>query len=80
MECSIGSSQRSIWQRRREGTRCITVGINEAEVAALVAKGYLAVEKRLESTAIKKAIESVLSDMAFNVQYESAVPDRPRQC
>jgi hypothetical protein len=43
-------------QRRRRGTRCITVDVNESEVAALVARGYLPEEARDDPVAIKAAI------------------------
>jgi hypothetical protein len=42
-------------QRRRRGKPCITVDVNEGEVAALVAKGYLPEEARGDSAAIKAA-------------------------
>ena len=59
-------------ERRRQGTRCITVDVNESEVGALVARGYLAEETRGEHAAIKAAIESVISDMAFELQQETS--------
>jgi hypothetical protein len=59
-------------ERRRQGTRCITVDVNESEVAALVVRGYLAEETRGEPAAIKAAIESVISDMAFELQQETS--------
>ena len=57
-------------QRRRRGTRCITVEMNDSEIAALVAKGYLAEESRSDPKAIKASIESVISDLAFEVEQE----------
>ena len=56
-------------QRRREGTRCITVEINEDKLVALVASGYPAQEERTDVVAIKKAIETVISDIAFDLEY-----------
>jgi hypothetical protein len=57
--------------RRRQGTRCVTVDVNESEIAALVVKGYLAEGGRRDATAIKAAVEMVLSDMAFELLQET---------
>jgi hypothetical protein len=65
-------------ERRRQGTRCITVDVNESEVGALVAKGYLVEETRGEPAAIKAAIESVISDMAFELQQERLIDSESR--
>ena len=46
--------------------------INEDELGALVVRGYLAEEERGNSSAIKKAIEGVLSDLVFELQSETA--------
>ena len=51
--------------------------INEDELGALVVRGYLAEEERGNSSAIKKAIEGVLSDMVFELQSEAAERARP---
>jgi hypothetical protein len=59
-------------QKRRKGTRCITVDVNENEVSALVARGYLPVEARGDAMAIKAAIEGVVSDLAFELEEESS--------
>ena len=64
--------------RRHQGTRCTTVYVNESEVGALVAGGYLAEETRGEPAAIKAAIESVISDMAFELQQETSTKSGPR--
>jgi hypothetical protein len=56
-------------QRRREGTRCILVDLDETKLAVLVASGYLAQEERTDGVAIKKAIETVISDIAFDLEY-----------
>ena len=58
-------------QRRRRGTRCITVDVNESEVPALVTRGYLPEADRNDHVAIKAAIESVISDIAFEVKQET---------
>ena len=57
-------------ERRRQGTRCVTVDVSQGELDALVVRGYLAEETRGEHAAIKAAIESVISDMAFELQQE----------
>ena len=56
-------------QRRRQGTRCILVDLDESKLTALVASGYLAQEERADGVAIKKAIETVISDIAFDLEY-----------
>ena len=50
---------RRLRQRRRLGTRCITVDVNESEIAGLVAGGYLPEEARGDPVAIKAAIEGL---------------------
>ena len=57
-------------QRRRQGTRCITVDVTESEIAALVARGYLPEEARDDPVAIKAAIVVVISDLAFELEQE----------
>ena len=56
--------------RRRQGTRCTTVYVNESEVGALVARGYLPQEARDDPVAIKAAIVVVISDLAFELEQE----------
>jgi hypothetical protein len=65
-------------QRRRLGTRCVMVDVNQGERDALVVRGYLSEEERDDGTAIKKAIECVISDMAFELQSENAERTRAR--
>ena len=55
-------------QRRRLGTRCVTVAVNELELLALIFKGYLPEEDRNDAEAIKAAVEAVISDIAFDLQ------------
>ena len=55
-------------ERRRQGTRCVTVDVSQSERDALVVRGYLSEEERDNGTAIKKAIETVLSDIELDVQ------------
>ena len=59
-------------ERRRQGTRCVTVDVNPNELDALVVRGYLAEEERDTGAALKKAIEAVLSDIEFDLQFETA--------
>jgi hypothetical protein len=59
-------------QRRRLRTRCVMVDVNQGERDALVVRGYLSEEDRDNGAAIKKAIEGVISDMAFELQSETA--------
>ena len=65
-------------ERRRQGTRCVMVDVNQGERDALVVRGYLAEEERDNGVAIKKAIEGVISDMAFELQSEIAERTRAR--
>jgi hypothetical protein len=63
-------------ERRRQGTRCVMVDVNQSERDALVVRGYLA--ERDNGAAIKKAIEGVISDMAFELQSKTAEHTRAR--
>jgi hypothetical protein len=54
------------------------VDVNQTERDALVVRGYLAEEERDNGAAIKKAIEGVISDIAFEVQCETAERTRAR--
>ena len=42
--------------------------VNQSERDALVVRGYLSEEERDDGAAIKKAIEGVISDIAFELQ------------
>jgi hypothetical protein len=46
--------------------------VNRRELDTLVVRGYLPEEERGSGAAIKKAIETVLSDMEFELQSETA--------
>jgi hypothetical protein len=46
------------------------VEVNESEIAALVARGYLPEEARDDPVAIKAAIVVVISDLAFELEQE----------
>jgi hypothetical protein len=61
-------------QRRRLGTRCITIDVSQSERE----RGYLSEAERDKGAAIKKAIESVLSDLVFELQSEIAERSRAR--
>jgi hypothetical protein len=65
-------------ERRRQGTRCITVDVSQSERDALVVRGYLSEEERDNGAAIKKAIEGVISDLVFELQSETAERSRAR--
>ena len=65
-------------ERRRRGTRCVTVDVSQGERDALVVRGYLSEGERDNGVALKKAIEAVLSDIELDVQYESAERSRAR--
>jgi hypothetical protein len=56
--------------RQRQGTRCILVDVNEGDVAALVARSYLSEEASRNPTAIKAAIEGLMSDVVFELETE----------
>ena len=45
------------------------VDLDESKLTALVASGYLAQEERADGVAIKKAIETVISDIALDLEY-----------
>jgi hypothetical protein len=64
--------------RRRQGTRCATVDINQGERDALVVRGYLSEKDQDNGAAIKKAIDAVLSDIELDVQSETAERSRAR--
>jgi hypothetical protein len=46
------------------------VDVNEGEIAALVARGYLLAQARGDPVAIKAVIEGVISDLAFELEQE----------
>jgi hypothetical protein len=65
-------------ERRRQETGCVTVDVSQSERDALVVRGYLSEEDRDNGAAIKNAIEGVISDMAFELQSETAERTRAR--
>jgi hypothetical protein len=56
--------------RRRQGTRCIIIDVSEGDVAALVARSYLSEEASRNPSAIKAAIEGLMSDVVFELETE----------
>jgi hypothetical protein len=48
--------------------------MNDFEISALVAKGYLTDEARGDSKAIKAAIEALISDLAFELEQQAIKP------
>jgi hypothetical protein len=53
---SSAARTRRFRERRRQGTRCVTVDVNQGEIDVLIVRGYLAEEERGNGAAIKKAI------------------------
>jgi hypothetical protein len=47
------------------------VEMNDLEISALVTKGYLAGEARNDPNAIKAAIETLVSDLAFELEQQA---------
>jgi hypothetical protein len=45
-------------QRRRDGFRCVTIELSEAEIDGLVRMGHLKPETRNDATAIREALYS----------------------
>jgi hypothetical protein len=54
------------------------VDVNESEVSALVAGGYLPEKALDDAMAIKAAIECVISDLAFELEQERSKGSGPR--
>ena len=46
--------------RRSAGLRCLTLGVREAEIAALIRKGLLRPDRRHDRTAVRNALYSLL--------------------
>jgi len=46
------------------------VEMSDSDISALVARGYLAEEARTNPKAIKTSIESVISDLSFELEQE----------
>jgi hypothetical protein len=65
-------------ERRRQGTRCVTVDVSESELDALVVRGYLSEGERINGVALKRAIEAVLCDIELDVQSKTAERSRTR--
>jgi hypothetical protein len=63
--------------RRRRGTRCIMVDVNESDLEAFVARNYLSEETSHDPGAIKVAIEGVISDLVFELETERFSRSRP---
>ena len=59
-------------ERRRRGTRCVMLDVNQGELDALVE------DERGGGAAIKKGIEAVLSDIELDLQSETAERSRAR--
>jgi hypothetical protein len=59
---SVAERMRAYRHRRRVGVRRLEVQLGRAELDGLVAKGYLASDKRDDRQAIESAIENLLFD------------------
>jgi hypothetical protein len=75
---SSAARTKRLRERRRQGTRCVTVDVNQGELGALIVRGYLAEEERGSSAALKEAIEAVLSDIELDLQSETGERTRAR--
>jgi hypothetical protein len=75
---SSAARTRRLRERRRQGTRCVTVEVSQSERDALIVRGYLSEQERDNGAAIKKAIEGVISDLVFELQSETAERSRAR--
>jgi hypothetical protein len=45
--------------------------MSDVEITTLVTKGYLAAEARSDTKAIKSAIETLISDLAFELEQQA---------
>jgi hypothetical protein len=77
-ERSSAARTRRHRERRRHGTRCVTVDVSQGELDALVVRGYLSEGERDNGAALKKAIETVLSDVELDLQFDTAERSRTR--
>ena len=68
---------RSHRERRRRGTRCVTVAVNELELSALIFKGYLPEEDRNDAEAIKAAIEGVINCWVAHLRRATSIYSTP---
>jgi hypothetical protein len=76
---SSGERTQRYWQRLRRRTRCVIVEIGDAEISALIERGYLAEEARDARGAATAAIENVISDLVFEVEQEKAREEAARR-
>ena len=82
MSIASGAAQSSVARtrrhraRRRQGTRCIIVDVNETDVAALVARSYLLEEASRDQAAIKAAVEGLMADLVFDLETERSTPSQ----
>jgi hypothetical protein len=77
-ERSSAARTRRHRERRRHGTRFVTVDVSQGELDALVVRGYLSEGERDNGAALKKAIEAVLSDVELDLQFDTAERSRTR--
>jgi hypothetical protein len=74
---SSASRTRRHRERKRQGTRVVTLEVNQGELDALIVRSYLVEEARDDALAIKKGIENLLSDLVFEVEFGPSA-GRPR--
>jgi hypothetical protein len=48
--------------RRRSGTRCVTIRLTDAEIDGLVAVRYLGADERDDKSVVQAAVEAFISD------------------
>jgi hypothetical protein len=58
-------------QRRREGMRCFTIEMREAEIARLVMLGWLSAASRHDRNAIVQALYKFLDQSAIGCAHQS---------
>jgi hypothetical protein len=61
-----------IGERRRQGTRCVTVDLSQSDRDTLVVQGLFVRGRSGQRAAIKKAIEGLISNLVFELQSETA--------
>ena len=70
---SSAARTRRLRERRRQGTRCVTVDVNQGELDALIVRGYLAEEERGDGAAVPLACPLRLAER----HAEASLPPLP---
>jgi hypothetical protein len=50
-------------ERRRQGLRCVTIPLPQAQINGLIRKGWLPREERADRATVQRALYSYLSDV-----------------